>query len=100
MRTAGVQRSATIAVRVDVDDRLLAQFLGVVLDPLGRSEQAWFLAVPRGIDEGAPRTPAALDQLAERARLLELRRHPADRILGTVDPCVVMVAAHDPLVRE
>ena len=46
------------------------------------------------------RRPALLAQLAERARFLEHRRHAADRIVGAVHPRVVVVAAHDPLVRK
>ena len=43
-------------------------------------------------------SPALLVERAERARFLQLGDQPGDRILGAVDPCVVVVAANDPLV--
>ena len=93
-----LEEAAAVAVAVDVDDGLLSQLRVVLLDPLGRAEQPRLFAVPRRVDDRALRPPALLQQLAERARLLELRRHAADRIAGAVHPRVVMVAADDPFV--
>src|SRR5262245_37393413 len=70
----------------------------MVLDPLSRAEQAGLLAVPGGIDNGRLGPPAAADELTKNAPLLEFGRHPADRILRAIDPCVVMIAANDPLI--
>ena len=101
VRSADVQEAATVAVAVDVDHRLVAQLVVVLLDPLGRSEQRRLLAVPAGVDDGPLRPPALPDQLPERPRLLEHRGAiAADRIRRAVHPRVVMVAAHDPLIRE
>ena len=95
---AGVEEAAAIAVGVDVDDGLLAQLRFVMLDPLGRSEQALLFTVPGGIDDRPLRSPALLYELPERTSFLELRGHPACRILCAVHPGVVVVAADDPLV--
>ncbi len=99
VRASRVEDAAPVAVAVDVDRGVLAQFLGVRLGPLGRAEQARLLAVPRREDDRAPRLPALLQQLAQRARFLEQRDLAGDRIVRAVDPRVVVVAAHDPLVR-
>ena len=94
------EEAAAVAVGVDVGDRVLPQLLRVRLGPLGRAEQHRLLAVPRAVDDRALRAPALLAQLAERPRLLEQRHEAGDRVLGAVHPRVVVVAAHDPLVRE
>ena len=55
---------------------------------------------PSRIDERAPRTPAGLRKLADRAGLFHHRDHAADRIVRAVHPRVVVVAADDPLVGQ
>ena len=100
VRSLHRQKAAAVAVGVEVHDGVRLQVGAVRLDPLGRSEQRRFFAVPGGIDHRPLRRPALLAQLAERARLFEQHGRAADRIGRAVDPRVVMVAAHDPLVRE
>jgi len=68
--------------------------------PLGRAEESLLLAIPRRIDQSPPRPHAALCELTDRARLLEHGHLSADRIAGAMDPCIVMIAANDPLIRE
>ena len=74
------------AVGVDVGDRLLAQLIGVLFGPLGRSEQPPLLAVPRREDDRAGRLPALLHQLAERARRLHQHDIAARRIARRRSP--------------
>ena len=100
MAAARAQVAALVAVRVDVDDAVLLQLVVVGFGPFRRAEQRRLLAVPRAVDDRALRLPSLLEELAVRARLLELRRQPADRIAGAVHPAVVVIAAHDPLVGE
>src|SRR5204863_7131492 len=97
VRAAGVEEAAPIRVGVDVDDAVLAQLVGVLLRPLRRSEETFFLAVPGEVDDRPLRLPAAPGQLADRARLGQLRDEAADRILRAIHPGVGMIAAHDPL---
>ena len=98
VRAAGIEKAAAVGVGVDVDRDVVAHVIRVRLDPFGRPEEAWLLAVPCGVDERAARTPAALRQLGDRARLFEHCHLAADRVRRAVDPRVVMVAAHDPLI--
>ena len=98
VRAAGVEEAAAVGVGVDVGDGVAAQRLGVMLGPLGRAEQARLLGVPRRVDDGAARPRALPRQLAHGPRLLQQRDHPADGVVGPVDPRVVVVAAHHPLV--
>ena len=70
----------------------------MLLGPFGRSEETFLFAVPGGVDDGAPRTPATSGQLADGARFLEHGDLPADGVRSAVDPGVVMIAAHDPLI--
>ncbi len=72
----------------------------MVFGPLRRSEQRGLLTIPEAINDGARWLPALLQQLAERSRFFELRACAGERVLGTIDPGVVMIAANDPLVRE
>ena len=72
----------------------------MLLHPLGRSEQHRLFAVPDRVDDRAFRLPALLHELAKRARFLEKRRRAAHGIGRAVHPRVVMIAAHDPLIRE
>src|SRR3989441_10986335 len=58
------------------------------------------LAVPGGVDDGAPRPPALLQELAVGAGLFEQRHLARDRVFGAVHPGIVVVAADHPLVRR
>jgi hypothetical protein len=71
---------------------------GVRLGPLGRPDQRRLLAVPRREDQRAAGVPSLLQQLADRAHLLEHRDLARHGIVRAVDPGVVVVAAHDPRV--
>ena len=95
---AGVQESAAVAVRVDVGDRLRRKLVRVRLDPFRRAEEPLLLAVPGAEDDRALRPPSLLKERADGAGLLEHRDEAADRVLGAVDPRVVVVAADHPLV--
>src|SRR5256885_11388274 len=77
-----------------------AQFVIVLLGPLGRAQQSGFFSVPRAIDDGALRLPAGLDQLAERPRFFQDGNLSGDGILRAVYPGIVMVAANHPLIGE
>ena len=98
VRAAHLEEAAAVAVGVEVGDRVLAQLGGVRFHPLGRAEQHRLLGVPGRVDDGAPRPPALLEQLAQRAGLLEQGDLAGDRVLGAVHPGVVVVAADDPLL--
>ena len=83
VRTAHGEQAAIVAVGVDVDGGVLAQLVGVGFDPFGGTEQHGFFAVPRGVDDGAARLPALLEQhrpgrgllpAAEPGRRRDLRR--------------------------
>ena len=100
VRPAHVQPALPGAVRVDVDRRVCLQLGGMLLGPLRRTEQSPFLAVPQRQDDGAPGTPARLEQLAQRTAGLHERHRTADGVIGAVDPGVVMVAVDHPLVGQ
>src|ERR1700737_2824394 len=63
--------AAAIAVRIDIRDAVRAEFVEVLLGPLGRAQQSGFFSVPRTINDGAFRLPAGLDQLTERPRFFQ-----------------------------
>ena len=98
VRPAGVHPPFAVAVGVDVDHALAVQLVAMRLGPLGGAEQAPFLAVPERQHDRALGPPAGLQQLAQAAAHFHQRHRAADRIVGAVDPRVVMVAEHHPLV--
>src|SRR6185312_14054767 len=53
MRAFSAEESAAVAVSVDVDRRMLLEFVGVRLRPFRRAEQHGLFAIPRGVDDGA-----------------------------------------------
>src|SRR5262249_35187674 len=100
LQILGVARSeeaALVAVGIQVKYGMFLQVPAVSLDPLDRAEQARFFAVPGAIDNGAFWSPALLVKFAEHSCLFKFRRHTGNRIVGAVDPGVMMVAANDPL---
>ncbi len=79
---------------------MLAQLGGVGLGPLGGAQQARLLAVPGGVDEGALRLPAALRQLAHRARASSSSAtKPLTRVEAPLTQPSWWFAADHPLVR-
>ncbi len=100
MRAPHREKAAAVAVGVDVHRRMLAQFRRMGLGPFGRAQQAGLLTVPRGVDDRPPRLPPLAEQGAHRPRLLHERDLPRDRVLRAVHPGVVVIAAHDPLIRR
>ena len=100
VRPAGADEPARVAVAVEIDDGFAAQLVGVRLGPFGRADQALLLAVPGGEHQGAARAEALARELADRLRFGHQRDHPAGGIGGAVDPRVVVVAAHDPLIGQ
>ena len=75
------------------------QVVAALLAPLGRAGERPLLGVPVAEDQRAAGREAASLQLAGDTRQLEHRRRAARRIDGAVDPCVVVVAEEDHLVR-
>src|SRR5215813_14201680 len=67
---------------------------------LFRSEESRLLAVPARVDERAARPPAALEQRADRLGFGEHRYMTRERIPGTENPTIAMVAAHHPFLRS
>ena len=100
VRTLHAKKSAAIAIGVDVDGGVLLEFVAVVLGPLRGAEQHGLFAVPRAINNGAFGLPALLEQFAHRARFFQQRDLAGDGIFRAVHPAIVMIAAHDPLVRR
>ena len=98
MRSAGLQEAAAVRVGVDVRDRMPLELRRVLLDPFGGPEQTLLFAIPRGVDDRPLRFPPLPEQRAQRPRLFELGGHAADGIVRAVHPCIVVIAADDPLV--
>src|ERR1700722_16090509 len=68
------------------------------LNPLRRTEQSGFFAVPRAVDDGALRAPSLLVQFAQHARLFEHTRHAGKGIVGASAPAIKVIPANPPLV--
>src|SRR5262245_28697478 len=96
----GAIRAFSITVAIDVYHRLLLQFCGMVLNPLGRTEQALLFPVPRGQNDGALGPPPLLKKLAQGAGLFQERDHSAYRARGSVPPCIVVIPLEPTSVRE
>ena len=62
MRSRHIQKAPVVAIRVDVDGGVMAQFVGVGLHPFGGTQQHRFLAIPRAVNNGAPRLPSLFKQ--------------------------------------
>ncbi len=92
------EEAAAVAVGIDVRDALRPELFPVELGPLGRAEQPLLLAVPRAQENRALGPPALLEHRSVRAGLFEHRHEARDRILGPVDPGIVVIAPDDPLV--
>ncbi len=98
MEPLHVEKAAVVAVGIEIDDGVLLEFVGMLLDPFGRAEKAGLFTIPRAIDDRALGAPALLPQFAESAGFFEQGRLAGERILGAVDPRVVMIAANHPLI--
>src|SRR5262249_13598629 len=92
------KESASVAIGVDIDDSVLLQLGGVGFRPLRRTEQSRLFTIPEAINDGALRLPALLQHLGETASLLHFGNRARNRIVRTVHPAVMMVAANHPLV--
>ena len=99
MRPGQFEVPAAVRVAVQVGDGAGHELVRMSLDPLRGPEQARLLAVPGRIDDRATGVPSLTHQIPERAGFLEQRALARQRILGAVDPGVVMVPADDPFVR-
>jgi hypothetical protein len=95
---AGIEHTARIGVRVDVEDGLLPEFVRVRFGPFGRAQETGLFRVPTRIDERALRAPTLRGQRAESFCLFEQRDLAGQRICGAEHPAVMMIAAHDPLI--
>ena len=73
MRAVHIQNAAVVAVGVDIDGGMLPQFIGMGLDPFGRAEQHGLFAIPRAVEDGAPRLPPLLQQPTQCARFFQQR---------------------------
>ena len=71
----------------------------MLLGPFRRADQARLLGVPARIDERALRPPAGLGERADGFRLLHQDDIAGKGIVGAEHPAVVVIAAHDPLIR-
>src|SRR5262245_26916564 len=100
MRATDLEKAPAVAVRIDVGNGVPAKIVGVRFDPLGRTEQGWFFAVPGGIDNGSLWIPTPLLKLAERPCFFEHDRHAAAWVVRTVHPGVVVIASDNPLVGK
>ena len=100
MAAAGAEKAAAVGIRVDVKHGLGLQLLRVRLGPFGGTEQARFLAVPAGVDQGALRPPTLLEQAADGLGLGHQGHVAGQRVPCAEHPAVVVVAADDPLVRR
>ena len=69
------------------------------LDPFGRTQQARLLAIPARVNEGACGLPALLDQGTDGLGLGQHRDRAREWIPRPEHPAIVMIAAHDPLIR-
>ena len=74
------------------------QLVHVIFDPFDRSQQSGFFSIPCAIDDGALGSPSLAMQLAQHARFFEHGGLAGNRIVGAVDPGVMMIAAQYPLL--
>ncbi len=72
----------------------------MVLSPLRRAQQHGLFAIPGAIDDRALGLPTLLQQFAQGARFFQQRDLAGDGIFRAVHPSVVMISAHNPLVRR
>src|ERR1019366_5576330 len=98
VRAGDAQVAACAGIGVQIHHSVLAQFILVLLNPLGGTQQARFFAVPRAVDNGPLRTPALFHQLAQRSCLLQYDHHARNWIVSSVDPGIVMIASNHPLL--
>src|SRR6202140_3570660 len=99
MRSLSTKVPSAVGIAIEIRNRMRLQLFGVCLDPFCGAEESWFLAVPRGVDDGGLRPPALLVQRTKRARFLQFSYETRDRILRTIHPRVVVIPTNDPLVR-
>src|SRR5215831_16073263 len=95
-----IKKTTSVAVRVDINGGITPELIGVIFSPLRGAEQHGLFAVPGAIFDGPLGLPSLLEQLRESSSLLQKRNLGGNWILGSIDPCVMVVAADDPLVRR
>ncbi|CAM5604922.1 hypothetical protein RLIN73S_06790 [Rhodanobacter lindaniclasticus] len=100
MAAADAEKAAPVGVRIDIEHGLGLQLFRVCLGPFGGTEQARLLAIPAGVDQGAPRPPALLEQAADGLGLGHQGYVAGQWVPRAEDPAVVVIAADDPLVRR
>src|SRR6185295_10883018 len=98
VRAADAECSLAGAVRVQIRDSILLEFIGVRFDPLGGTQQSFFFAVPRTHNYRAFWPPALLEQFTKCTRGFHYRYHAARRIIRAVYPRIVMIAGDHPLI--
>ncbi len=96
----GAEEAAAVAVGIDVDESLGLQLVAVRLGPLGGAKEHRLFAVPARVDDRPLRLPAGLDETTERLGLGQQGDLAAQGVGGPHHPAVVVVAAHDPVVRR
>ena len=96
----GTEQAPLIAVGVEVDNTLGFQLIGMGLSPLRRAQQHRLFGVPAQIDQGPLGLVTGLSQLADRLSLGQQRHLAAERVGGTKNPPIPVIAAHHPLVRR
>src|SRR2546421_10745182 len=100
MRAFDSEITAAVTVGIDVGDAVGAQFVIVLLGPLGRAQEPRLFAIPRAINNSALRLPTGFYKLPKRTRLFQNSDLAGNRSVRAVDRSVVMVATNRPLIRK
>src|SRR5579864_5453303 len=98
VRSGDTQKPASVVVGVDISNRMLLKFVQMGFQPFRGTDQAGLFTIPRGVNNGAFGPPALFVEFTQGPRFFQDGNHTAQRIAGPVDPGIVMIAAHDPLV--
>src|SRR5258705_12392740 len=70
------------------------------LNPFGRTQEPLLFAVPRAQDDRSLWPPPLLEQVTKRAAGFHERDLAACRIVGSINPRVVMIAEDHPLIGK
>src|SRR5207253_9438531 len=99
MRTLDAEISSAVSVAVEVSNGVRLEFVGVCFDPLSRTQQAGLFSIPGGVEDCALRTPTLFVQGTQCACFLQFGDETGNGILRAIHPCIVVIAANDPLIR-
>ena len=87
-------------IDVEVGDKLSLQVVRELFAPLRGARESVFLAIPAADHDGAPRSDAALLQLAQRTRQFHHGSCATRRVHAAVYPRVTMIAEQHPFIRQ